>query len=219
MLFCGVIVVFEVLQAAALSPSSSDSDATATLTLAPLIINDEQSKWLGDVFQQMDTSSDTLHFTISPTAPYFCLATRGPAGTSEVSSLPASLACGVFWFLPSCVVLPRYIFLSIPVALVPLSYSVHFYLPFTSICSLISSFYTFIFVSLLAFSFSLPLSFCTPYLCCKCADCVNDTAAPVMLRISSFHSFLPIQVQCPKESDVVESFTCSQPLQAEYVQS
>jgi hypothetical protein len=43
-----------------------------------------QSRWLTDVFQQMDTSSDTLQFTIAPTAPYFRLATQGLTGTSEV---------------------------------------------------------------------------------------------------------------------------------------
>ena len=69
------------------SATSRPASASTRLTLHQS--QHAQSKWLTDVFQQMDTSSDTLQFTIAPTAPFFRLATQGLTGTSEVCSKEA----------------------------------------------------------------------------------------------------------------------------------
>ena len=43
-----------------------------------------QSDWLAEVFNDLDTTSETLDITISPVKPFFRIATRGQGGTTQV---------------------------------------------------------------------------------------------------------------------------------------
>lgn len=44
-----------------------------------------KSEWLTEAFEDLDTTSELLTVTVSPSAPYFRLSTEGAAGSVEVS--------------------------------------------------------------------------------------------------------------------------------------
>lgn len=66
-----------------------------------------KSEWLKEAIEEMDTTSELLNITVSPSAPYFRLSTEGSAGSVEVpifmlapdSSSPLSFSlCFVLFF-------------------------------------------------------------------------------------------------------------------------
>jgi hypothetical protein len=52
-----------------------------------------QAKWLKAAFDEMDSSSETVHLLISPAAPFLRLSTAGSSGSSEVCCVGDRTAC------------------------------------------------------------------------------------------------------------------------------